>query len=499
MDRLTLSHIDEGLGSSEVAELCFLCRDVVTRRRLENVSTDAKDLFLRLEEKGLLRNDAFLRQLLDTIHRADLLRVLETDSRPPEETDASPVLSDYRKTLYSIYNDFTTENFEKLKFLLTNKLGRRQMELSKTALDVFAEMEKSALLSETDVSLLHEALQECDQQLAITLEEYTQGIGSTSIYPHMYIYIHVEIECVVTPSNDYQRESINTDAQLETNSTSLPDQVIHSQSEYYTLTHNPRGWCVVFNNEIFTGTHLKDRKGTQKDADTLKEVFTHFGFKVKMHDNCTAEQMKKKINDLGRINFTNHDALVVCVLSHGEKGCVFGADGERVFLKELTDPFTSGRASTLAGKPKLFFIQACQGEEYQKGYYPSSREDENQNKGVLQSDASIPDEAVLVPELADFLIGMATVEEFKSFRNTVTGSIYIQELCKHQRLSGLAVRDVGVGVCERDSSGPHPASTVPGKNNFSQLPTSASASLNNNIENIKQPHTKTWSTALKTV
>lgn len=67
-----------------------------------------------------------------------------------------------------------------------------------------------------------------------------------------------------------------------------------------------------------------------------------------------------------------------------------------------------------------------------------------------------------------------------------------------QRLSGPAVRDVG--VCERDSSGPHPASTVPGKKkNFSQLPTSASASLNNNIENIKQPHTKTWSTALKTV
>lgn len=57
-------------------------------------------------------------------------------------------------------------------------------------------MEKSALLSETDVRLLHKALQECDQQLAITLEEYTQSIGSTSIYPHMYIYIHVEIECV---------------------------------------------------------------------------------------------------------------------------------------------------------------------------------------------------------------------------------------------------------------------------------------------------------------
>ncbi len=57
---------------------------------------DAKGLFLRLEEKGLLENDFFLSRLLQTIRRADLLNLLETDSRQPEETDANPVLSDYR-------------------------------------------------------------------------------------------------------------------------------------------------------------------------------------------------------------------------------------------------------------------------------------------------------------------------------------------------------------------------------------------------------------------
>uniref|UniRef100_A0AAX7UXP3 Caspase-8 n=1 Tax=Astatotilapia calliptera TaxID=8154 RepID=A0AAX7UXP3_ASTCA len=203
-------------------------------------------------------------------------------------------------------------------------------------------------------------------------------------------------------------------------------------SDYYTLTHNPRGWCVVFNNEIFTGG-LNNRKGTQEDADTLKEVFTRLGFQVKIHNNCTAEQMKKKINDLGKNNFKSDDALVVFVLSHGEKGCVFGTDWEKVLLKELTDPFTSGRAPTLTGKPKLFFIQACQGDGYQKGYRPCSREDENRKKEAWQADASIPDETV--PELADFLIGMSTVEECKSFRNKRTGSIYIQELCKQLKIA----------------------------------------------------------------
>lgn len=39
MDRLTLSRIDEQLDSSEVAALCFLCQDVVNRKRLAGVST----------------------------------------------------------------------------------------------------------------------------------------------------------------------------------------------------------------------------------------------------------------------------------------------------------------------------------------------------------------------------------------------------------------------------------------------------------------------------
>lgn len=64
---------------------------------------DAKALFMRLEEKGLLENHLFLSQLLHTIRRADLLSLLETDSKRPEETDANPILSDYRLKKNVIY------------------------------------------------------------------------------------------------------------------------------------------------------------------------------------------------------------------------------------------------------------------------------------------------------------------------------------------------------------------------------------------------------------
>lgn len=119
------------------------------------------------------------------------------------------------------------------------------------------------------------------------------------------------------------------------------------------------------------------------------------------------------------------------MLSHGELGCVYGTDGEEVTVRELTQSFTSGCAPTLAGKPKMFFIQACQGDGYQKGYVPCPprpREEVGRRESHLEEDAGRV-HGMTVPDGADFLLGMATVPECKSFRNTSTGSIYIQELC----------------------------------------------------------------------
>lgn len=118
--------INNELESSEVAALCFLCSDVVSRKHLEEVSTicvmlftlvslafvgtflkriikyfilqirQAKELFSRLSEKGLLENNTFLKELLRTIHREDLIIRLKAGSGNLEETDARRVLSNFR-------------------------------------------------------------------------------------------------------------------------------------------------------------------------------------------------------------------------------------------------------------------------------------------------------------------------------------------------------------------------------------------------------------------
>ncbi|XP_054624709.1 caspase-8 [Dunckerocampus dactyliophorus] len=469
MERRTLMQIAEELESSEVATLCFLCRDVVNKKRLEGIE-DAKELFYRLEERGLLENCEFLAQLLDTINRADLLSLLGTNRQCMEETDAKPILSNYRVMLYHLYDDITKMNLERIKFLLSNKIGRRQMEECKTALDVFVEMEKVALLSNTSLDELHSILLEVDVQLASQVQKYineARPAGCIMDYQHAN---NVPLVSISETQPSYERGHISSDA--ETNKSNfLSDQ----QEDYYAMSHNPHGLCVIINNEEFSGPELKKRSGTQVDEKALRSVFSELGFTVKVYSNLTAEEIRQTLIILAARDFSDEDAVVVCLLSHGEKGCVFGTDEKTVSIRELTLPFTSGCAPTLAGKPKLFFIQACQGAGYQKGSLPcpqKPKEEGEDKPSRLEEDAG-PIHGETVPSDADFLFGMATVPECRSFRNTSTGSIYIQELCKQLRLSAKSPgeedihsiltrvnREVSRGVYQKHKQMPQPNYTL---------------------------------------
>lgn len=464
MDRATLASVDDGLRSSEVAALCFLCRDVLHKKALETVQ-DGRDLFKLLENKDLLRNPNFLSQLLKTIKRADLLGLLEADGT---QVDSSPLLSDYRVTLYNIYDDMTAMTLKRMKFLLPCiEMGRGQIEHCNTALDVFALMEGSGLLSRQQLSPLRDILLECDTKLSLMLQTYMNGVSTSPPTPSSDQPTgDQDIPHVSMDNQRDQRPEEPAACSLSVPEMSSPSNTPHAsrapssltadcdpdyepmssllQQDFYELKFNPRGKCVVFNNEMFSGGELRNRPGTQKDVDSLCHVFERLGFCVNVYSNLTASAMRRELEELGKQTFIAADVLVVCVLSHGELECVFGTDGLKVTLAELRSPFTSKRAPTLAGKPKLFFIQACQGSGYQQGAAPCPPRPQEESRGAsltLEEDAG-PLPVKLVAEDADFLMGMATVEECKSFRNTNTGSIFIQELCKQLLVSAKSKVDL---------------------------------------------------------
>ena len=107
---------------------------------------------------------------------------------------------------------------------------------------------------------------------------------------------------------------------------------------------------------------MSDRRGSSKDAANLQSVFTQLGFKVWLVQDADVDDIKEKITELSEKPGHN-DGLVVCLLSHGLSGKIYGVEGNLISVSEILDIISSGPSGeALRGKPKLFLIQACRSD-----------------------------------------------------------------------------------------------------------------------------------------
>ncbi|KAJ7408086.1 Caspase-8 [Willisornis vidua] len=172
---------------------------------------------------------------------------------------------------------------------------------------------------------------------------------------------------------------------------------------------------------------LKDRNGTDVDAAALRNVFSKLHFRVEEYRDLTAEEIRKTVNIFRCEDHEDKDCFVCCILSHGKKGIIYGVDGQEVPIRELTTSFTAQNCHSLAGKPKVFFIQACQGDALQKAV--TIEADAGEQDASAEGDRRFQQECI--PAEADFLLGMATLQDYVSYRSPREGTWYIQALCQH--------------------------------------------------------------------
>lgn len=174
--------------------------------------------------------------------------------------------------------------------------------------------------------------------------------------------------------------------------------------------------------------------------ESLHKVFKWLGFDVETQRDCKAEKMLSIMRELAGRNHSQFECLVCCILSHGEEGSVYGVEGRTVTYRELMEPFSGINCSSLAEKPKLFFIQACQGNREQRAV---NIEADGPTGSLVQNDAVVAKDSI--PSDADFLLGMATVASFISFRERAKGTWFIQSLCEN--LIGMVPRLVNCRSC----------------------------------------------------
>ncbi|KAG8174389.1 hypothetical protein JTE90_010162 [Oedothorax gibbosus] len=134
-------------------------------------------------------------------------------------------------------------------------------------------------------------------------------------------------------------------------------------SECYTMNYNKKGLCYIFNHENFKGPKLgslKQRIGTDIDAELLKNVFTkpELEFDVYKFTDYTYGQIVEKLQLVQKLDKLKYSCFVCCILSYGKEDYL--CDCEDIYpVQNIYQLFFGDKCKAFAGKPKIFFIQAC--------------------------------------------------------------------------------------------------------------------------------------------
>ncbi|KFP45287.1 Caspase-8, partial [Chlamydotis macqueenii] len=420
-----LFEISEALVSDELAALKFLSLEYIPMRKLEAIQ-EPKAFFEALQEKDMIEvgNLAFLKELLYLINRMDLLAAQLGSSREEMERELQipgrAKVSAYRQLLYGIAEDLTPEDVRSMKFLLQKQIPKNKLQDNASMLEVLLEMEKNGIIKEDDLSILKDILKgfRADVKKKIDIyEEKKKG--------KLYNLLFQSRAVLGVFCDFFFFFSLDRGMSLMISSLTSGSCIQRSLLESYKMKNNPHGYCVILNNYIFKNPY-EAREGTVKDGEAVKRVFKWLQFETVEHMDLEAKQMYAKVKEYSKKDHSNMDCFVCFILSHGEKDKIKGVDHEFVNIKDLLSCFSGSNCPSLAGKPKLFFIQACQGSV---GHPAVTIKDDF--SGHLEKDAT---PLTSVPDQADILVGMATVEDYECYRCTKTGSVYIQCLCDKMEL-----------------------------------------------------------------
>ncbi|NXP50444.1 CASP8 protein, partial [Heliornis fulica] len=401
-----LIDISEALVTDELAALKFLTREHIPIGKLEDIQ-EPKAFFQVLQEKGMMEagNLFFLKELLYRISQINLLEVQLGSSREEMERELQipgrAQVSPYRQLLYEIAEDLSSDDVKSVKFLLHQQMPKTKLQDNASMLKILVEMERCGIIKEDDLEMLKYVLKEVRADVKKKIDTYEEKKKENDSKKKPYqVPLH----------------SAEQGAEGKT-----PSKLVES----YKMKNIPHGYCVILNNYNFKNPD-ETREGTMKDREAVERIFKRLQFETVEHMDLEAKQMYDKLREYSKKDHSNRDCFVCFIFSHGEKDKIKGTDHELVNIKDLVSCFYGSNCPSLAGKPKLFFIQACQGTVG----HPAVRVKADSSAG-LETDAT---PVTSIPDQADILVGIATVEDYESYRCVKTGSVYIQSLCEKMEL-----------------------------------------------------------------
>ena len=187
---------------------------------------------------------------------------------------------------------------------------------------------------------------------------------------------------------------------------------------FYSMKSKRHGVAIIINNKNFS--NLTARKGTDRDEENLIETWRFLGYYIIVFQDRSRDEMTRIFYEIDKILTAvkdptlANDSFVCCILSHGKEGAVFGSDDQPLQYTKIQRLLA--RSAILASRPKMLFIQACQGMQAFTGLQDHLKE--------IDAD----DDKIAV--YTDFYLSVASVDGVKSFRDPATGILlYVSVYC----------------------------------------------------------------------
>lgn len=183
-------------------------------------------------------------------------------------------------------------------------------------------------------------------------------------------------------------------------------------AEVYSMNGPKRGKVLIFNPH---------RSSIDRDIVRLMQVLPLLGFQpedIKVLQNLNSSEISQAVKNLKNDDDLNNcDCLVMVILTHEQKSTKWMAQGNE---HKFFDHFTPRTLQSMAGKPKLFIIQACPTEQL------NAQPDRTSND---QIDSQVQEFSY--PEFADFLMVRSSPRRgMMSSAGQQSEPLLIQELCK---------------------------------------------------------------------
>ncbi|XP_070532537.1 caspase-3-like [Ptychodera flava] len=190
---------------------------------------------------------------------------------------------------------------------------------------------------------------------------------------------------------------------------------------------------------IMIRNFTKNRGGSDIDEANIIGTFKgvlNYDVMDPSHD-LTKEKLLQQLDQvktfitMSKLLKKEYSSLIVFISSHGEKSGIKTMDQKVVSVDEITSKFNGDKLPEMAGKPKVFLIQACRGKALGRGVSIDKCDDEpeEEQQATVQDDVMPSLALQSIPVNADMLLANATTEGTRAWRNDEEGSWFIKHLC----------------------------------------------------------------------